>query len=45
MLAHKGFPDIQVCFNSHAAEEDVAERTALSNRMYNILTMLWRGLS
>jgi hypothetical protein len=40
MLVHKvsgqGFPDnndIQEHFNSHAAEEDLEELTALSNRM------------
>jgi hypothetical protein len=37
MLAHKvtgqGFPDIQECFNFHAAEEDLEELTALSNQM------------
>jgi hypothetical protein len=40
MLAHKvsgqGFPDntdIPECFNSHAAEEDPEELTALSNQM------------
>jgi hypothetical protein len=40
ILAHEvsgqGFPDnidIQECFNSHAAEEDLEELTALSNQM------------